>query len=352
MRRCYLPRHMLAVVTAVVVIGAGGCGYDEEKPIFMAPGSYGDIAIVVSSDAMVGAAKTLGDELNVAYRFVINREMLFNIDVYGPRQWDLSRNYKNIIFLWRVGDGGPVEKVLRDQLSDAGEARAAEPKGALIELEQPFASYQHAVVITGQDRNSLLSSARARADDLRQLFERESQSRIMRRYRHEGLNEQLMAQVWRKHRFFMEIPGGFQLNQDEPDGYPGVELMKTAPSRGITVAWSQSVDPGLIAEYKPLLIELRREMGLKMHGEDIVEDSFVWKEDTVGDLPALRLEGAWTSRRFEGGGPFWSWFVADPERQRVICIDALCYAPGMDKMDIFRRLRAVVQTFSLDRPQP
>ncbi len=352
LRRSHPARQALAAVVALVAIVTGGCGYDEEKPIFMAPGSYGDIAIVVSSDAMVGAANALRDELNVAYTFVINREMLFNIDVYSPAKWELGRNYKNIIFLWRVGDGGPVEKVLRDQLSDAGAARAAEPGGALIELEQPFASYQHAVVITGRDRNSLVSSARARAGDLRELFERKTRSRIMRRYRHEGLNEQLMARIWRKHRFFMEIPGGFRLNQDEPDGYPGVELMMTAPSRGITIAWSQSVDPGLIAEYRPLLIELRREMGLKMHDEEIVEDSFTWKEDTVGDLPALRLEGAWTSRRFEGGGPFWSWFVADRERQRVICIDALCYAPGMDKMDIFRRLRAVVQTFSLDRPQP
>ena len=30
----------------------------------------------------------------------------------------------------------------------------------------------------------------------------------------------------------------------------------------------------------------------------------------------------------------------------------LAYAPGMDKMDFFRRMRAIVQTFTLDRPQP
>ena len=118
------------------------------------------------------------------------------------------------------------------------------------------------------------------------------------------------------------------------------------------MAWSHSVDPGLIVGHRALLIELRREMGLKMHDEEIVEDSWSGRRIRIGDLPALRLEGAWNSRRFDGGGPFWSWFLADPANQRVICIDALCYAPGMDKMDFFRRMRAVVETFTLERPQP
>jgi len=89
-----------------------------------------------------------------------------------------------------------------------------------------------------------------------------------------------------------------------------------------------------------------------MHEDDIVPASLVWKTDTIAGLPAVRLEGAWNSRRFAGGGPFWSWFVADPEGQRLFCLDALCYAPGADKMDHFRRMQAVLQTFSLQRPQP
>jgi hypothetical protein len=130
-----------------------------------------------------------------------------------------------------------------------------------------------------------------------------------------------------------------------------VELIQPAPSRGITVGWAQSVDPELLMGQPAILLELRKEMGLKMHDEQLATSSLVWSEDTLGGLPAVRLEGAWTSRNFDGGGPFWCWFVADPERQRVICVDVLCYAPGLEKMDFFRRLQAIVQTFSLQPPQ-
>jgi len=118
------------------------------------------------------------------------------------------------------------------------------------------------------------------------------------------------------------------------------------------VGWSQSSDPDILLGQPMLLLELRKELGLKMHHEDVVPSSLVWKEDIIGGLPAVRLEGAWNSRSFDGGGPFWCWFVADHERQRVICIDTLCYAPGAEKMNHFRRLRSIVSTFSLQPPQP
>lgn len=345
-------RQLGIALVAVLVLGVHGCGYDDEKPLFMAPGSYGDIAVVVSDPALAGSLGEFEAALNQEFTFVLAREDLFNLDIYTPDQLKLSRGYKNIIFFWRVGDGGPVEKELRNLLTEEAQRLARSGSGQQIILDEPYASYQLGIVLAATDRNSLLSYARREAAALRDYLERKSSERIMRRYRYEGLDSDLMASVWIKHRFFMEIPAAYKLNQERPDGYPAVEFMRTGPSRGITVAWSQSVDPALVADYKPLLVELRREMGVKMHQEDIVDDSLVWSEDTVGDLPAWRLEGVWNARNFDGGGPFWSWFIADPENQRVICIDALCYAPGMEKMDYFRRLRSIVQTFSLDRPQP
>jgi hypothetical protein len=342
----------LALAALVALVALWGCGYDEEKPIFMAPGSYGDIAIVVSDRALIGGLDPFLADFNREYTFVISREELFNVDIYAPEDWELCQGYKNILFVWRVGDGGPVEGYLRDKLTDAGEAQARSGAGALLQLENPFGSYQHAFIAAATDRNSLLSYLRRNATDLRQRFEEKSEQRIMRRYRYEGLASDLMNRIWLKHRIFLEIPAVYRLNQDAPDGYPAVEFMRNEPSRGLTVAWSSSSDPELLLDQRPLLLELRREMGVKMHNEDIVAESLTWSRDEIGGLPAVRLEGAWASRSFDGGGPFWSWFVADVPGQRVVCIDALVYAPGLPKMDDFRRLRAIARTFSLERPQP
>jgi hypothetical protein len=345
-------RHLVpAALALLAVLALVACDLDQEKPILMAAGSYGDVAVIVSDASLASAVEDFAAALNREHTFVLETENLFDVDVYTPDRWELGKGYKNIIFVWRVGDRGPVEKMLRGRLTDEGERLVESGTPRAIKLEDPFANYQHAVIVAGTDRNSLLSFLRRNAAEFRRGLEAESRARIMRRYRHEGLATQLMTDLWVRHRFYLEIPGEFRLNQETPGGYPAVELIQSAPSRGITVGWSQSVDPDLLLAQRPLLLELRKELGLKMHSEDLVASTLSWSEDTLGGLPAVRLEGAWTSRRFDGGGPFWCWFVADPERQRVLCVDVLCYAPGMEKMDFFRRLEAVAQTFSLQPPR-
>ena len=211
----------------------GGCDYDEEEPIFMAPGSYGDVAVVVSSASLQGGVEQFIGQMNEEYTFVLSRESLFNVDTYPPDRWELAKGYKNIIVLWRVGDGGPVEKMLRGRLTDAGEARAARPRGALIELEEPFASYQHALVLAAPGRQELPASCSTAARTTcgpgsnRRTSSASCGATVTRASR--AAHGEPVA----PHRFFMEIPGAFRLNQDEPDGYPGVELMRR-PRRGVS----------------------------------------------------------------------------------------------------------------------
>ncbi len=347
MRQCF-PKAFLAALCVTL----SACEYDRDKPIFMAPGSYGDLAVVVSSEALAGALQTFQEAFNENYTFVLAEEPLFNVDVYAPDRWDLSKGYKNILFIWRVGDGGPVEKYLRGRLTPDAETRAMTGTGATLQFPEPFASYQHAIVVAGTDRNSLLSYLRRNARELRDIFVRTANTRIMKRYRHTGLNTQAMEDLWLRHRFFLEMPAEYKLNQDSPGGYPAVEYMQTGPSRGITVAWAASVDPQLLLRQPAVLLEWRREIAAKMHNDEIVPEVLVWKQEELAGMPAVKLEGAWAGKRFAGGGPFWSWFVADPQGQRIFCLDALCYAPGIDKMDYFRRMNAILHTFALQRPQP
>ncbi len=92
-------------------------------------------------------------------------------------------------------------------------------------------------------------------------------------------------------------------------------------------------------------------MGTKLHSEEILPETFVWYEAELGGVAVVKLEGAWNSTQFVGGGPFWCYFVPDERRGRIYCVDLLVYAPGMDKMNFFRRMDAVASTFSTTGPQ-
>jgi hypothetical protein len=340
-----------AALALLIVVGGAGCGVDKEKGILMAAGSYGDLAVVVNDDAMRPLARNFLARFNSEKTFVIKNETLFKPDIFGPDKWDLSKGYKNALYLIHIGGGGDAEKEARNMMSDEAWQRISAGGGGIVQVKDPWSTYQLLVVVASKDRNSLGSLLRKNEEKLRTIFQESNRDRILRRNRHDGLQLELMERYWQDLGFFLEIPREYKQNQYRPDGYPGVELMRTGPSRGITVTWTESADPVRDLANFDLLTRLRAELGTRMHDEEILPETFVWSETELSDAPAVKLEGAWNSNRFAGGGAFWCYFVPDTSRGRIYCLDLLAYAPGMDKMNFFRRLDAVASTFATKRPQ-
>jgi hypothetical protein len=330
----------------------GGCGMDSEKGILMAAGSYGDLAVVMSSDNLRPLADSFMAGMNTEFVFVIKPETLFKPDYFGPSKWDLAKGYKNSLFLVRIGDGGKAEKAARNLMSGEAWEKLVSGGGGVVKVADPWSTYQQVIVVASRDRNNLGSILKRNSDKIREIFEDSSRERILRRNRYEGLNTALMDAYWNRYGVFLEIPAAYTQNQFEPDGYPGLELMRTGPSRGISLAWMKSDDPvGTLAD-KEALEAFRAQLGDKLHAEEIIPSSFVWRSTEIGGAPAVKLTGAWTSNKFSGGGAFWCYFLPDAARGRLVCLDLLVYAPGMDKMGFFRRMDAVASTFSTQRPQP
>ncbi len=351
MRRFFLALGLLLTLGLAFQLSSG-CGYDENKGLFMAPGSYSDLAVVLSSPGLEPLANRFLGLLNTPKTFVIAEETTFITDTFQADRWDLAKGYKNSIFMIRIGDGGPAESAVRKALPKETWERLASGGGGVVKLNDPWASYQLAVVVASRDRNNLGSLLTRNTDKIREIFASSSRERILRRNRYEGLNTPVMDDHWNRFGFFMELPADFERIQFLPDGYPGVEMMKKSPSRGITVTWREvEGDVQQMLTQRDDLLMMRREMGDRLHDEEVHLETLVWSDDTLGQTPCVRLEGAWTSRKFSGGGAFWCFFVADPRQNRIFCIDLLVYAPGMDKMNFFRHLEAVASTFATTRPR-
>jgi hypothetical protein len=329
-----------------------GCGIDSEKGILMAAGSYGDLAVVMSQDSLRPLADRFMSGMNLEMIFVIRPETLFKPDYFGPDRWELAKGYKNALFLVRIGDGGGAEKAARKLMSKEAWGRLYDGGGGIVKVVDPWSTYQQVVIVASKDRNNLGSILAKNTDKIRSLLEDSNRERILRRNRYEGLNTALMDNYWDRYRFFLEIPTKFRQNQLEPDRFPGLELMVNGPSRGLSLMWRKTDDPGAMLTDMDWLTKMRMDLGEELHGEEIIPSSFVWSPAEITGMDCVKLEGAWTSNEFSGGGAFWCYFIPDSERGRMICLDLLVYAPGMDKMNFFRRLDAVASTFSMRRPQP
>jgi hypothetical protein len=341
-----LKRFSLAVVLMTLVV-ALGCDFDKEKGILMAAGSYGDLAVVVSNGNLKPLAERFVGGLNTPKTFVIKEEGLFNPDIFLSNQLDMGKGYKNAILLLRIGDGGAVEKTVKKKISDEAWEKLGSGGGGLVQLNDPWATYQTVLVVASRDRNSLGSLLRNKTDKIRDLFEESSRQRILRRNRYNGLDTNQMNAYRDRFGFSLEIPIDFKQNQLQPDGFPGLELLKSAPSRGISISWMGTEDVEWLMDQRAALVLMRQEMGEKLHSEEIIPETLVWEETKLGETEVLKMEGAWTSTRFAGGGAFWCYFIPDPQNNRVICLDLLVYGPGLDKMPLFRNLAAIASSFTL-----
>ncbi|MBU8870304.1 MAG: DUF4837 family protein [Gemmatimonadales bacterium] len=332
-----------------LILAQAGCGFDKEKGIFMAAGSYGDLAVVVSDLDLRPLANRFLAGLVQEKSFVITPEPTFNADVFGPDKLDLAKGYKNVIFLVQVGQGGKAEKEAQKQISSETWDRLVAGGGGVVQVKDPWSTYQHLVMVVSRDRNNLGSISARNTEKIRDILQNSNRERILRRNRYEGLNTNLVNACLDRLGFFLEIPQEYSQNQLQPDGFPGVEFMRHRPSRGITVSWLDNVNTVKVMADREQLIKMRREMGVKLHNEEILPETFIWSEETFGDQVFTKLEGSWTSNKFSGGGAFWTYFLPAEEQGRVYCLDLLVYAPGMEKMPFFRRMEAVASTFSTTR---
>jgi hypothetical protein len=341
----------VAAACLIALVGAGACGLDNEKAILMAAGSYGDVAIALSDEALRPVTDRFVGAFNPEFTFVIKPETLFKIDIFGPDRWGAARGYKNVLLLVRFGSGNGVERQAKHLVSREAWKTLEISGGGIVPVSDPWSTYQLAVVVAARDIKGLGSILRDNPETLRTIFEESSRERILRRNRYDGLQTGLMDRYRREFGFHLEIPAEFRQNQFRPNGFPGLELMANAPSRGISISWHETPEPLAYLADAELMLSLRTEMGRSLHKEELVPESLIWSRDLIGDRPCVRLEGAWNSSDFDGGGPFRCWFIPDPERGRVYCVDLLVYAPNQDKMAHFRRLEAVLSTFSTKGPR-
>lgn len=339
------------VVISVLLAVVAGCGFSKEESILMAAGAYGDLAVVVSDARMKPMANQFISRFNTEHLFVIKPEMNFKTDTFGPNKLKFAKGYKNALMLVHLGEGGPVEKAAKKLISPATWERLNSGGGGVVQVKDPWSTYQFLVIVASRDRNSIGSLLTKNLTKIQDLFNDNNRQRILRRNRYDGLKTDLMDLYRRDIGFYLEIPGEYQQNQYRPDGFPGLELMRNGPSRGLSVSWLQTKDPVRDLANFDILARMRTKMGDKLHSEDIIASTFVWEEVEINGVLSVELKGAWNSHRFVGGGPFWCYFVPDVERGRIYCVDLLVYAPGLEKMNFFRRMSAVASTFALKGPR-
>ncbi len=337
-------------VTAVLFLGilSGGCGGgDRRAAITNAVGSYGDVAVLVSNPAFAETFPAVLANITPTRTFVLKTEPTYRYHFFSGDDWKRGRNYRNLLLLVRWGDGGEVQSLARRLVSKETLRSVLEQGGGIINRHDPIFRRQLAIVVVASSARRLREILEQRGATVMDTLHSDCLRRIIADNRDHGIHGEALERMWREYGFTLEFPREFRENQDRPGGFPGIEWIRTdGAMRGISIAWLRVTDPRAALADRDTLLALRRELGSVLHNEELDPSTLSWSREIVAGQPAVCLSGAWRSNRVTVGGPFQAYFLADTDRSRLICVDLLVYAPDKPKMNHFRRLRAILETFT------
>ncbi len=347
-----VTRAVAILGTALVFLGVvAGCTGEARDSIISAVGSYGDIAVVLSDPQLEAPLAGFREALAPSHAFVLKEEAEYRFQNFDQRRWKDGRNFRNLLFVCRWGSGGPLQSAVEDLLPKERLQSLLAGRGGVVTVRDPYFRNQVAMVAVARNPNDLVRALNGQAPALRETLARDVDRRILADNRRQGLLPGVAMSAWRRFGFAVELPDVFRENQTRPDGFPGVEWIRTdGDTRGLTVSWEETDDPAALLRDREALAGMRARLGETLHSETLDPDSFLWTDETVAGRDGVKLAGNWSSRRVGAGGPFWCYFLAAPEHGRVYCFDLLVYAPNRDKMDHFRRLRALLESVSFTEP--
>ncbi len=335
-------RRVLVLLTAALVL-FGSC---SRRGSFPPVGSYSSVMIVTETGQLDKLTESLVRQVQHPVDYYTKEELQFKAKLVSAYMVEKEAPSKNMILFGLVREG-EVGKLIEGFIGTASVRKVLEGKINIFrKLDYPYAG-QLTIIITAASKERLEEVVSESGTLIRDIIEEANRERL-REYLLQKEKSELTEEMRAKYKFTLRIPFLYELNQERKD-VPGIEFVRTAPHRGLTVSWRSWPSGAVSLADSSSLYDIRAELAWKMYDKDVMRRDLVsFAEDRIGNYETIRMDGYWENSEGIYGGPFSCFFLYDDLRSRLWIIDTLVYGPGFDKHPLLRELRAVAETFDLN----
>jgi hypothetical protein len=336
-----MRRGLAFLLVAVALLGS--C---SRRGSFPPVGSYSSVMIVTETGKLDKLTESLVRQVQHPVDYYTKEELQFKAKLVSARLVDKEPPSKNMILFGLVREG-EVGKLIEGFIGTASVRKVLEGKTNLFrKLDYPYAG-QLTIIITAASKERLAEVVSENGALIRDIIEEANRGRL-RDYLLKKEKQELTEEIRAKYKFTLRIPFLYELNQERKD-IPGIEFVRTAPHRGLTVSWRSWPSGGVSLADSSSLYDIRAELAWKMYDKDVMRRDLVFfAEDRIGNYEIVRMDGYWENSEGIYGGPYSCFFLYDEILSRLWIIDTLVYGPGFDKHPLLRELRAVAETFDLN----
>ena len=324
-------------------------------------GLPGRINIILTSELRNGAVGRILDSLLTAELEVTPRdESLFNIKFVTPDEINRShKSMRNLIIAFTFSD----------RSADAGKVKSLITTASLEKLQSDtskFVTTQADTWARGQDvmylfstsPEALASKILKNSKRLVSFFNEKEKDRLKKGILKSNANKSLAENIQEKSGFFIRIPFGYQL-ADQQEDFLWLRQINPFDDKDIWVARKKFTT---LDDFKQdRLIKFRNEVCRKYLFEDPEKlDTYLVTETSVPYKPvltrvinfngkyAVEMKGLWKTNIPSMGGPFIGFAFVDEEKGYFYYIEGFVFSPSKPQREILRELEVILSTFSTE----
>ena len=330
------------------------CQVGESSALVPSAGRVGEIMVVMDSTKWNSeVAVTLKKILASPADGMLKDEPSFKLKFVQPKDFTgFFKKHRNLLFVAttdsKTVSGSPMQNIFGAEVFrkvTAGE------NVFLYMKKDVFAKNQELIYVISDSEKNLVENLIKTKDRIKNYFEQQEFRRITESLSANKISADIATKISKKFGISALIPAGMEIvKEDSLQDMPFLWFgdIKNNAYQNIYIASKPYINKEDLTEKN--LVLWHNELGKKYIS---MANSFLtieteakpyFKTQTLNNTFVADLRGAWTLNNHTKGGTFVSLTRLSPDKKRLISITAYVYAPSEDKIELMRRLEAVLRT--------
>ncbi len=344
----------LTFVFLLSIFAFSSCQVGESSTLVPSAGRVGEIMVVMDSTKWNSEiAITLKKILASPADGMLKDEPSFKLKFVQPKDFTgFFKKHRNLLFVAttdsKTVSGSPMQNIFGAEVFR--KVTAGEDVFMYIK-KNTFAKNQELIYVIADSDKKLVDNLIKSKDRIKNYFEQEEFRRITESFSTNKLSADIATKINKKFGLNAIVPAGMEIvKEDSAQNMPFIWFgdIKNNAYQNIYISAKPYINKEDLSEKN--LVLWHNELGKKYISmansyftiETEVQPYF--KTQTLNNTFVADLRGAWTLENHTRGGTFVSLTRLSQDKKRIISITAYVYAPSEDKIELMRRLEAVLRT--------
>lgn len=353
-----IVKYSILIIITFVFLALSSCSEDQRKGFEMKPsaiGKAGSVLVVAEPyiwDGIVG--KAFKAHFEKPYQVLPQPEPVFSLkQLPAEKLKALHKEWRNIIFLGVLDDKSQTTKEINQFIGKEGLRKAQEdPNYSSILVKDIWADGQQIFMIFAQNQAELIAAIEKRKSTIAKKLSAKDHEQLWANNYQGGENKKINDKLRDDFGINMQVPANYELAvYDSLNQSMWIRKETGSTSNNLIIEMLDYTEANKLT--KENIISKRDTLG-RVYITSAADDAYmltdkinlplVYGEEKINDKFSIQARGLWKMHNDFMGGPFVTYMVLNPDKQKVVLLDGFVHAPGKEKRPLIQQVELIMGT--------